>query len=201
LRYRGPNVTPGFWRQEALWQGALDAEGYYCSGDAVRFADAAAPEKGLLFDGRIAEDFKLATGSWVSVGPLRAKIIAAGAPYVQDVVVAGADRDELCALILPHLESCRKLAPQLAPQATQAELVRDPAVRAYFGGLIRRLAEESTGSASRVARALLLAAPLSIDAGEVTDKGSVNQRAVLRTRAALVAELYAPQPAAHILRA
>jgi feruloyl-CoA synthase len=199
LRYRGPNVTPGFWRQEALWRESIDGDGFYLSGDAVRFVQADAPEKGLLFDGRIAEDFKLATGSWVSVGPLRAKLIAAGAPYVQDVVVAGADRDEIAAMIFPHVESCKKLATRLPPQATQTEVVRDPAVQAYFASLIDRLGAESTGSASRVARALVLAEPPSIDAGEVTDKGSINQRAVLKARALLLDELYAPQPAAHVI--
>jgi feruloyl-CoA synthase len=199
LRYRGPNITPGFWRQEGLWREAIDSDGFFRSGDAVRFADADAPEKGLLFDGRIAEDFKLATGSWVSVGPLRAKLIAAGSPYVQDVVVAGADRDEIGIMIFPHVESCRKLAAGLPPRATQAEIVQHAAVQAYFASLVRRLGAESTGSASRIARAVLLGEPLSIDLGEVTDKGSINQRAVLRTRAAVVAELYAPQPAAHVI--
>ena len=199
LRYRGPNITPGFWRQDALWREALDGEGFFRSGDAVRFVDADAPENGLMFDGRIAEDFKLATGSWVSVGPLRAKVIAAGAPYVQDVVVAGADRDEIGIMIFPHVESCRKLAATLPPQVTQAEVARDPAVQAYFAALVKRLGADSTGSASRIARAVVLGEPLSIDLGEVTDKGSLNQRALLRTRAAVVEELYAPQPAAHVI--
>jgi len=199
LRYRGPNVTPGFWRQEALWRESIDGDGFYRSGDAVRFVQADAPEKGLMFDGRIAEDFKLATGSWVSVGPLRAKVIAAGAPYVQDVVVAGADRDEIGIMICPHLESCRKLAARLPPQAPQAEVVQDAAVRAYFAGMVRRLSADSTGSASRIARALVLIEPLSIDLGEVTDKGSINQRVLLKTRMAEIEQLYAPEPAAHVI--
>lgn len=199
LRYRGPNVTPGFWRQEALWRESIDGDGFYRSGDAVRFAEADAPEKGLMFDGRIAEDFKLATGSWVSVGPLRAKIMAAGAPYVQDVVVAGADRDEIGIMIFPHVESCRKLAARLPPQATQAEVAQDLGVQAYFASLIKRLGADSTGSASRIARAVVLREPLSIDLGEVTDKGAINQRVLLKTRAAVIEELYAPQPAAHVI--
>ncbi len=194
VRYRGPNVTPGFWRQEDLWRASLDEDGFYCSGDAVRFIDPAAPDKGLMFDGRIAEDFKLATGTWVSVGPLRARVIAAGAPYVQDVVVTGQDRDEVGILIFPHVESCRKLCAVLPPDATpatQAQIVLDPAVHGYFARLIDELGAQSTGSASRITRALLLGDPPSIDIGEVTDKGSINQRAVLRARSALVEELYA----------
>jgi len=199
VRYRGPNVTPGFWRQDHLWKASIDEEGYYRSGDAVRFIDPATPEKGLIFDGRIAEDFKLATGTWVSVGPLRAKAIAAGAPYVQDIVVTGLDRDEVGALIIPHVESCRKLCPGLPPDATQAQVVQDEAVRGYFAAMLGRLASESTGSASRVARAMLLTDPPSIDIGEVTDKGSINQRAVLKARAGLVDELYAEPPSQRVI--
>jgi len=191
VRYRGPNVTPGFWRQDPLWKASIDEEGYYRSGDAVRFIDDAAPEQGLMFDGRIAEDFKLATGTWVSVGPLRAKCIAVGAPYIQDVVVTGLDRDEVGALIIPHVESCRRLCAGLPPDATQAQIVQEAAVRKYFADLLARLEKEATGSASRIARAMLLAEPPSIDIGEVTDKGSINQRAVLKARARLVEELYA----------
>jgi len=193
-RYRGPNVTPGFWRQEPLTRAAFDEEGYYRSGDAVRFADPARPDQGLMFDGRIAEDFKLDSGTWVSVGPLRARVLAAGAPYVQDVVIAGLDRRDVGLLVFPHVDSCRRLAADLPATAGQAEIVRHPAVRRWFQGLLETLAAEATGSANRVARGMLLAEPPSIDLGEVTDKGSINQRAVLGVRAALVEELYA-QPA------
>lgn len=199
VRYRGPNVTPGFWRQEELWRATIDEEGFYCSGDAVRFIDPAVPEKGLAFDGRIAEDFKLATGTWVSVGPLRARVIAAGAPYVQDVVVTGLDRDEVGIMIFPHVESCKRLSAALRPDASQAEIVLDPAVHGYFARLIDELGTQSTGSASRITRALLLAEPPSIDIGEVTDKGSINQRAVLKARSALVEELYAERPRERVI--
>jgi len=199
VRYRGPNVTPGFWRQEELWHASIDEEGYYCSGDAVRFIDPAVPQKGLAFDGRIAEDFKLATGTWVSVGPLRARVIAAGAPYVQDVVVTGLDRDEVGIMIFPHVESCRKLCAALPPDAAQAQVALDPAVHGYFTRMIDELGAQSTGSASRITRALLLAEPPSIDIGEVTDKGSINQRAVLKARAALVEELYAERPGESVI--
>jgi feruloyl-CoA synthase len=190
-RVRGPNITPGYWRQPELTAQCFDDEGFYRLGDAFKFADPNDPGKGLLFDGRVAEDFKLATGTWVSVGPLRATFIAHFAPFVRDVVFAGADRDEIGALIFPDLESCRRLAPQLDPKAAPAVLLAAPEVRKEFQFLLRTLAETSTGSSHRVARALLLAEPPSLDRGEMTDKGSINQRAVLRGRVELVERLYA----------
>jgi feruloyl-CoA synthase len=165
----------------------------------VRFVDPEDPEQGLLFDGRVAEDFKLSSGTWVSVGPLRAKFIAAGAPQVQDVVLAGLNRDWLAALVFPHLESCRSLCPDLPRQAPMSEVVRHPAVRARFQELLDGLARESTGSSTRIARAMVLETPPAIDASEVTDKGSINQRAVLQTRAALVEELYAESPSPRVI--
>ena len=200
-RYRGPSVTPGFWRREDLTRSAFDADGFYCSGDAVRFIDPADPQRGLMFDGRIAEDFKLDSGSWVSVGPLRGKLIADGAPYLQDVVLSGHDRREVGALILPHLDSCRKLCPDLPPGATQAQIAAHPALRALVQRLLDKLSTESTGSTTRIARALVLAEPPSIDLGEVTDKGSINQRAVLQARAGLVGELYAEPPPPQVIQA
>ncbi len=199
LRVRGPSVTPGYWRQPELTRGAYDDEGFYRMGDAVRFVDPDDPEQGLLFDGRVAEDFKLSSGTWVSVGPLRAKLIAAGAPQVQDVVLAGLNRDWLAALIFPNLEACRSLCPDLPPQASMAEVVRHEAVRARFQDLLDGLARESTGSSTRIARAMVLETPPSIDASEVSDKGSVNQRAVLTSRAALVEELYAEPPSPRVI--
>jgi len=190
LRYRGPNVTPGFWRAPGQTAEAFDDEGFYCSGDAVRPIDPARPGRGFAFDGRIAEDFKLSTGTFVSVGPLRARVIAAGDPCVQDVVVAGANRDELGLLIFPRLDACRALAA-LPAQAPAADVCSAPAVRAFFQTLVDAQWAAGSGSATRVARALVLAEPASIDRGEVTDKGSINQRAVLAHRAALVDRLYA----------
>lgn len=199
-RYRGPNVTPGFWRQDELTRTAFDEDGFYRSGDAVRFADAADPDKGLLFDGRIAEDFKLDSGTWVSVGPLRARVLAAGAPYVQDVVITGLDRRDVGLMVFPHVDSCRRLAPDLAPTASQADIVRHAGVKRWFQALLDALAAEATGSASRVARAMLLAEPPSIDRAEMTDKGSINQRAVLTCRAALVEELYGKASSPRVFR-
>jgi len=190
IRYRGPSVTPGYWRAPEASAAAFDDEGWFRSGDAVRFADPRAPQRGFVFDGRIAEDFKLATGTWVSVGPLRAAFVAAATPCVQDVVLAGIDRDEIAALIVPALDGCRRVAA-LPAQAEPAQVLASEAVRGFFQRLLDRLAAQATGSATRVARAWVLADPLSIDRGELTDKGSINQRAVLEHRAALVDALYA----------
>ncbi len=189
VRYRGPNVTPGYWRAPQQTAESFDAEGFYCSGDAVKPIDAARPGRGFMFDGRIAEDFKLATGTFVSVGPLRGKVIAAGDPYVQDVVVTGIDRNEVGLLIFPRLDTCRALAAA-GSTVPVADVLAAPAVREFFQRLIDALWASGTGSATRVARALLLADPPSIDLGEVTDKGSINQRAVLTHRDALVQALH-----------
>jgi feruloyl-CoA synthase len=189
IRFRGPNVMPGYWREPGLTQEAFDDEGYYRTGDAVRWVDPADPGQGLMFDGRIAEDFKLDTGTFVSVGPLRAKVIAEGAPCVQDVVVTGLNRSEIGGLVFPRLDECRKLAG-LPAEADARAVLGHPAVRAFFQAMLDRLWRSGTGSANRVARALVLAEPPSIDKSEVTDKGSINQRAVLAHRAALVDALY-----------
>jgi feruloyl-CoA synthase len=194
-RLRGPNITPGYWREPKLTTEAFDQDGYYRIGDALRFADPDDPGQGLLFDGRIAEDFKLATGTWVSLGSLRSGLIDHFAPYVRDVVIAGPDRDDIGALIFPDLQACRRLVPDMADAPDEA-VVADPRVVREFGFLLRTYAAKSTGSSNRVCRAILLAEAPSLDGGEITDKGSVNQRAVLKQRAGVVEELYAsPLPA------
>jgi feruloyl-CoA synthase len=197
-RLRGPNITPGYWREPKLTAEAFDEEGFYKLGDALKFDNPARPEKGLLFDGRIAEDFKLATGTWVSVGPLRAAFIAHCAPFVKDVVIAGADRDFISVLIFPDLDACRRLAPDLA-NAGAAEIVAHESLRREFRFLLDSLAKAATGSSNRVVRALLLDTPPSLDVGEATDKGSINQRMVLRHRAALVQELFASTPSPRVI--
>jgi feruloyl-CoA synthase len=146
-RLKGPNITPGYWRAPKVTAGAFDEEGFYKIGDALRFEDPNDPAKGLLFDGRIAEDFKLATGTWVSVGPLRMAFIAHCAPLVRDVVLAGADRDEVAALIIPDLEACRKLAPDLAPDAPAAAVLGDARLRQKFAGLLTELSDPGRGTA------------------------------------------------------
>jgi feruloyl-CoA synthase len=198
-RMKGPNITPGYWRAPALTAAAFDEEGFYKIGDALKFADAAEPAKGLLFDGRIAEDFKLATGTWVSVGPLRMAFITQCAPLARDVVLAGPDRDELAALVIPDVEACRKLAPNLPPDAAAAVVLAHPQVRKAFEQCLDALSDPSRGTSARIARAILLVEPPSLDVGEVTDKGSINQRAVLARRADLVEELYTDPPSANLI--
>jgi feruloyl-CoA synthase len=193
-RLRGPNIMPGYWRQRELTAAAFDADGYYKLGDALKFQDPEDPGEGLLFDGRIAEDFKLATGTWVNVGPLRARLLAQLEPYARDVVIAGADCNEVGALIFPHLDACRRLAAADADDVTADARVLDE-LRAR----LTAFASGSTGSSNRICRAILLSEPPLLDAGEITDKGSINQRAVLTRRADLVAELYAPEPSARVI--
>ncbi|MGE0312791.1 MAG: feruloyl-CoA synthase [Lautropia sp.] len=189
IRFRGPNVMPGYWRSPAQTRDAFDDEGFYRTGDAVRWIDPSNPLKGLLFDGRTAEDFKLSSGTFVSVGPLRARIVAAGEPCIQDAVITGLDRNEIGALVFPRPDECRRIAG-LAADASLDAVLRSAPVRAFFEAVAARLLAEATGSASRVARMYLLSQPPAIDLGEVTDKGSINQRAVLKAREDLVEQMY-----------
>lgn len=198
-RVRGPNVTPGYWRQPDLTEKAFDEEGFYRFGDALAPIDPARPERGFLFDGRIAEDFKLSSATWVSVGPLRAAFIASGAPYVSDVVIAGENRDFVSALVFPSLAACRSLDPSLGEEADPAEVVASAAVREWFATLLRDMAAAATGSSRRILRAVLLDRPPSIDSHEMTDKGSINQKAVLRNRADLIEDIYAAAPGPHVI--
>ncbi len=189
-RFRGPHVMQGYWRMpETPAQPVFDEEGFYRSGDALKFVDPDRPELGFMFDGRIAEDFKLSSGTFVSVGPLRARVLAAGAPYIQDVAIAGMNRDDIGLLVFPRMDDCRRLSG-LSPSASHREVLAAPAVRSVFGQLLKTLNASGTGSATRVARLLLLDEPPSLDCGEITDKGTLNQRAVLTHRSALVDALY-----------
>ena len=198
VRCRGPNVTPGYWRQPELTAAAFDEEGFYKFGDAIKPADPVDFHAGFDFDGRIAEDFKLASGTWVSVGPLRARFIAACAPLVRDVVIAGINRDEISALVILDLDGCRLLNPTLALDDLAAAAA-DPLIVEAFRERFAKFLATSTGSSTRIARAVLLDTPVSIDRGEVTDKGSINQRAVLDARAGLIDQLYSPTPAEHVI--
>jgi len=193
VRLKGPSITPGYWRDPKLTSEAFDEEGFYRLGDALRFADPTDASKGFYFDGRIAENFKLTTGTWVGVGQLRARFIDHFGAIVRDVVIAGLDRDFIGALVFPDIGACRALADLPADAAPQSVLAVAK-VRQRFAEDLAALARESTGSSTLVRRVLLMAEPPSIDRGEVTDKGSINQRAVLRHRADLVEELYRGSP-------
>jgi len=188
VRYRGPNITPGYWRNPSETALAFDEEGFFRTGDAVRWIDETDIHLGLKFDGRIAEDFKLATGTFVSVGPLRAKIIAAGAPYIQDVVLTGLNMKEVGAMVFAT-PKVRELAGLPASTAL-ADVLANNKVLTHFQQIINQLAATSTGSANRIARMCLLSEPPTIDKGEITDKGSINQRSVLTHRADTVAALH-----------
>ena len=199
LRLRGPNITPGYFRNAERTHEAFDDEGYYCIGDALRFVDETHPEEGFFFDGRIAEDFKLATGTWVSVGPLRARLIARFDGLLADAVVSGPNRDEIAVLAFPDMGRARAVATDVAADAPAADVLKSAALHAHIAATLGSLAAESTGSATRVARLLLLAEPPALDAGEITDKGSLNQRAVLTRRAAFADLAHARTPGPDII--
>lgn len=190
VRVRGPNVTPGYLGRADLTESSFDDEHFFKTGDAVRFVDPELPERGLLFDGRLGEDFKLSTATWVNVGALRLEAIVALAPVAQDVVVTGHDRDEIGLLIFPNLAGCRRLCGGRADDAPPRPLLEHPEVRAHVAACLARIARDRTGSSTCPRRALLLAEPASIDAGEITDKGYINQCTVLGRRAGLVETLY-----------
>ena len=200
VRCQGPNVTPGYWREPELSAKAFDEEGFYKLGDALKLVTASDFASGFDFDGRISEDFKLGSGTWVSVGPLRARFIAACAPLVRDVVIAGINRDELAAIVVLDLDGCRVINPGLSSD-NLAVAAADPLVRAAFAERLERFAAEATGSSTRISLALLLDTPLQIDRGEITDKGSINQRAVLEGRTDLIDALYAIPPDPRVIAA
>jgi feruloyl-CoA synthase len=186
VRLKGPNITPGYWRAPELTAAAFDDEGYYLLGDALRYAQPDTPSKGFFFDGRIAENFKLRTGTWVAVGALRAQIVNQLGGLVSDAVIVGEDRDRLTALLIPAKPALAKIAV-----AGATDLTSDSTVHAEIAQRLADHVAASTGSATRITGVMLLSEPLSLDRGEVTDKGSVNQKAVLRHRQDLVERLYA----------
>ena len=192
IRVRGPIVTPGYWKRDDLTQAAFDEEGFYRPGDAVRFADPADPAVGVIFDGRISEDFKLTTGTWVHVGALRVAALGAATPVVQDAVVTGENRPFIGLLVWLNAAGCQSVIGEGAP-SDPAELARHPSVREH---LRRAFAEWNKGRSSshRVERLIVLAGAPSIDANEITDKGYVNQRQALENRKAEVERLYAEMP-------
>jgi feruloyl-CoA synthase len=193
LRVRGPMVTPGYWRRPELASEIFDEDGFYKMGDAGRLEDREHPALGIVFDGRVAEDFKLLTGTWVRTTNVRIACVSAMAPLVQDAVVTGQDRGEIGLLVFPNLPSCRSLIN--LPDASLDEVLRHPAIRSSIASAIAKL-NEHAGTSGRIGRILLQLKPPSVDDGEITDKGYINQRAVLRQRDHEVTRLYA-EPACH----
>ena len=189
LRLRGPNITPGYFRRDDLTQEAFDEDGFYRTGDAGKFADPDDPSQGILFDGRVAEDFKLLTGSWVSTGMVRVAAISACTRLIQDAVVTGHDRDDIGLLIIPNVAGITKIAG-LGPDASLPDLLGNEKVRQTLRDDLAAHNSRNPASSTRIARVLLLTEALDIDAGEITDKGYVNQRAVLERRHVLVEQLY-----------
>ncbi|CAD7050012.1 feruloyl-CoA synthase [Pseudorhizobium endolithicum] len=193
LRLKGPNVTPGYWRNEKLTAEAFDEEGFYRIGDAVKFAEPGDPRKGFYFDGRTAENFKLQTGTWVSVGVLRAQLVNQFGGLVRDAVITGENRNELGALLVPFMPALRALVTGEGEMADE-EILAHPSVRAAISERLAEHQRQATGSATRIMRVMLMHEPLRFEKGEVTDKGSINQRAVLAHRADLVDVLHGDGP-------
>ncbi len=199
VRVRGPNVTPGYLKREDLTRAAFDEERFYRIGDAMKFADASNPVKGLLFDGRVVEDFKLVTGTWVHVGAVRMRLIAACDPLIQDAVITGHDRDEVGALLFLNPLTAKRFCRDAPRDAGLAWFAANQDVRAKIAEGLAGLARETAASSMHPTRALVMTEPPSPDAGEITDKGYLNQRAVLERRAAFVETLYANPPAAEVI--
>jgi feruloyl-CoA synthase len=191
-RYKGRNIFPGYWRQPELTVQAFDDEGFYRTGDALRFVDEKDPNKGMVFDGRFAEDFKLTSGTWVRVGILRPELIAAAGGLIQDLVITGHDRDFVGAIIFPGLAAWRKLTG-MDNLKTATALAQSKAAREMIQKILTDLAKKNRGSASMIRKALIAEFELSIDKGEITDKGSVNQKAVIANHPDIVEILYSGQ--------
>ncbi len=199
LRLRGPAITERYWRAPALTNAAFDDEGYYCIGDALRYADSADPSRGFVFDGRLSEDFKLDTGTWVSAGPLRLRALGHFSPLVSDLVITGENRREIGMLAFPDVARCREIATDVAAGAPVPEVLRSAVLRDALAVALARFAEGATGSATRIERLALLAEPASLDAGEITDKGSLNVRTLMARRATIVEDLHAQHPSADVV--
>ncbi len=193
IRVRGPNVTRGYWKRDDQTEAAFDEEGFYKSGDAVRFADPNDPDKGLVFDGRLAEDFKLMSGTWVQVGTLRVALIAACSPAVQDMVICGEGREHIGVLCWLNAAGAAKVAGA-EPATPLSELSKHPKVVEHVTAALKKWNAAQTGLSTMVARAILLPDAPSIDANEITDKGYINQRAALERRAGEVGRLFAAKP-------
>ncbi len=199
VRLRGPSITPGYWRRPDLNELAFDEDGYYRMGDAVAFVEPSDQQKGFVFDGRLNEDFKLSTGTWVRTGTLRARLHAHFDGLLDDVVLAAPDRDYVTALLFPSIERCRKLCQDMNGATTAAQLLSRPEVRSAFQSRLRSFALENEASSTHVRRAILLDSPPSMETREITDKGTLNQSAILKNRASIVERLYQEPVALEVL--
>lgn len=194
LRVKGPNITPGYFRRPDLTAEAFDEDGFYLIGDAGSFVDPDDPSQGICFAGRVAEDFKLSSGTWVRVGLLRVAVLEAAAPVLQFALVTGHDREEVGILGWPNLAGCRKLCRDVDGEVAPEALPGHPEVAAYLRRVLSRFNTEQQGSSTRIARIMLMSEPPDGDANEITDKGYINQRAALQRRQELVEQLYADPP-------
>lgn len=197
MRVRGPNVTPGYYGRPDLTQEAFDEEDFFCIGDAGKLIEPENPSRGIVFDGRITENFKLTTGTWVNTGNLRLEVIKAAEPLIQDAVVTGHDQDYICLLVWLNPEQCLKLAPEV--ENNMEALLRAPAVVDCLRRKLQEHNKQQSGSSTCIKRVLVLTEPPSLDANEVTDKGYINQRVTLECRAALVESLYSESPSDDVI--
>jgi feruloyl-CoA synthase len=198
-RLHGPAITPGYWRRPELDEAAFDDENYYRMGDAVAFLDPSHPQKGFVFDGRLNEEFKLSTGTWVHTSMLRTRLLTHFDGLLLDAALAAPNRDYVAALLFPNLDACRKLCPSLGESALAAEIISRPEVRFTFQARLESFVSENPASSTHIRRAILLSSPPSMEASEITDKGTLNQAAVLRNRAMLLDRLYSDPAHADVL--
>lgn len=189
-RYSGPNITPGYWRMPEEIAAAFDEDGWFRTGDALKLVDDNNPDLGLAFNGRTGEDFKLDSGTWVCTTSLRGSISQQAAPYITDTVITGHDRSEVTAILVPNVEACRALAKNSPKDADAQTVLRDPSFITWIQNLADNLAKGSTGGANRISRWVIIETPLSLDRGELTDKGSINQRMVIKNNPELISALY-----------
>ena len=199
-RIKGVSITPGYWRDDEKTAAAYDEEGFYCLGDALKFIDQDKPSRGFIFDGRVSDDFKLDTGTWVSAGTLKASMIHHFAPYIQDVVIVGRDRGFISALVFPDLEHCKYVIGKGAVDLNQSQIVDNDNVRQVFNERLRSMAEQSTGSSTRIKSLVLQGCPADIDAHEMTDKGSLNSNAVVNNRSDMIDDIYSESPTVAVIK-
>jgi feruloyl-CoA synthase len=188
VRFKGDNIMPKYWRNEEASNKAFDEEGFYITGDALKFVNTENPNEGMVFDGRIAEDFKLDTGTWVSVGTLRAKFIEAGQGFIQDVVITGHDKSFIGAIVFPEMDYLKTYFN--IKNTLSDELSTNLAVLNHLEKIVSDFKNQNTGSSTYIKKAIISPFTLSAENGEITEKGSINQRAVLENRREIVEKMY-----------